>query len=447
MKILIVDDESDICKLIQFMCEDIFPPGIEFVLAYSGNKAIGILDESPDFDICICDHNMSDGTGADLLKHLIKIKSHIKFILCSTVTPLDKPIEYPLKHVYFNIEKPEIGKGIEALFQLLAKDLQNDLKTDENIYVPISLEMLVLLEKAPSDIYIKMSENKYIKCINSLEKFEDIDKNRFLKKIIDNLYTKKGEHSSNTNKIIFEMVSENMAKKNLPLHEKISFSHAKLVGLIKFSGISEDLAAETKKNILETVNIIVSTDLISNYWTKINVRGGYPSNLYSLHATLASVVVKKLNWGSHSAMFKLTIAAFLQDISLDSIALMELCDYKEFLLEIKRFTTEEVKRYNDHPKNSVEILAAFKAIPPDVDRILIEQHEMPDGNGFPRKLNANQIGQLSCVFILTSILAKHILKQKAFFDIEAFVTKIEAQGYGQGNFKDAFAVLKTMKNS
>ncbi|MDD4976047.1 MAG: hypothetical protein PHY93_16955, partial [Bacteriovorax sp.] len=86
-------------------------------------------------------------------------------------------------------------------------------------------------------------------------------------------------------------------------------------------------------------------------------------------------------------------------------------------------------------------------IPPDIDRILLEQHEMPDGNGFPRKLNANQLGPLSCVFILTGILARHVLKEKNSFDVSAFCTLLEEQGYSRGNFKEAFDVIRSMRKN
>ena len=64
MKILIVDDESDIVDIVEYMIQDKFSDPIATLIASSGNEAIKILGESRDIDVCICDHNMAGGMGS-----------------------------------------------------------------------------------------------------------------------------------------------------------------------------------------------------------------------------------------------------------------------------------------------------------------------------------------------------------------------------------------------
>lgn len=445
MKILIVDDESEICEIIEFLVQDHFPKGTQTITANSGNAAIKYLSENTDIDICICDHNMPNGMGTDVIKFLMETKSKTKFVLCSTVVPSDKPTEYPSSGVFSNIQKPDIGGGVESLFQFLGTTTPVKAAVEAEEYIPVSIHLLSLMGKVPADIYIRVSENKYLKCINQFEEFGSVDEDKYKQKQIQVLFTKKGDQIPTVKEVILAAVNSIMHRRNLPLTDKMSIAHSQLVGLIKFSGISAELAEISKNNVQHSMALLMKSPLLMDFWKDLNLLGEYPSRLYTLHSMLASVVVKKLSWYSEATMFKLTLAAFLQDISLDSIPLMEICDYREFLEKEESFSRADVKKFNEHPVRATELLASFKEIPPDIDRLLMEQHEMPDGTGFPRKLSATQIGPMSAVFIMTGIFAKQVLKEGTLFDVGAFASHLEARGYSRGNFKEAFEVIRAMK--
>lgn len=443
MKILIVDDEIEITEIIEFLVQDKFILKTETILACSGNAAIKVLEKMKDIDICICDHNMPDGMGTEVLNYLKKENSKTKFVLCSTVTPIDKPKEYPSQSIYYSIQKPDIESGVDKLVKLVEKEMKPMAKSTKDEFIPVSVQVLSLMDMLPADIFIRMSDNKFIKCLKQNENFNSIDKEKYLQKSIDTLYVKKGEQVPSINSIILSVVQKIMERRNLPLSEKMKMSHTQLMNLINFSGMTPELVEATQKNIEQSVAHLSKSGLVTDFWKEMNLLGEYPSMLYTLHSMLSALVVKKLHWSSNATMYKLTLSSFLKDISLDSIPLIEICDYKEFLEKESHFSGQDIKRYKEHPQKVVDVLATFKDIPPDIDRILFEQHEMPDGSGFPRKLNANQLGPLTCVFILTGIWARHILKDKKEFDLKLFVKHLEDQGYSKGNFKEGFEAIKS----
>lgn len=446
MKILIVDDETDVLEILEFVVQDNFPTDTVILTAHCGSAAKKILADDHSIDFCISDHNMPNGMGFDILRFIVEEKLKTKFVLCSTILSADKPHEYPAEYVFSNVQKPDVGKGVEELFKLIQKGREGErqVRMPEE-FVPISVHVLALMEKTPSDIYIRMSDDKFIKCINASEEFTLSDKEKYLVKSINELFVKKGDQKISINEIILETTQKIMERKNIPLSDKMGIVHSQLVSLINFTGITPELAEASKKNVQQTVVLLMKLPAINEFWRGMNLLGEYPSKVYTLHALLASVIIKKLHWNSEATMFKLTLASFLQDLSLDSIPLMELCDYQEFLSRESTFTRSEIKRYTEHPHNVAKLVASFKEIPPDIDRILLEQHEMPDGNGFPRKLNANQLGPLSCVFIVTGIFARHILRDDENFNLPTFITYLEEKGYSRGNFKEAFDVIKSMK--
>lgn len=66
IRFLIVDDDPDLCELIQ---EELIDEGFETITASSGNEAIKILMDTK-VDIILSDIKMPNGTGVDLAKNV-----------------------------------------------------------------------------------------------------------------------------------------------------------------------------------------------------------------------------------------------------------------------------------------------------------------------------------------------------------------------------------------
>ena len=445
MNVLIVDDEVDIVEIMKFLVEAKFPEDTEVYFAYSGFEAINVLKNTK-IDLCISDHNMPNGNGDEVFKYIITNKLSMNFVLCSSFTPSQMPELYPAHLIYHHIEKPSIVEGVNVLAEKVKSSLPSSSshKIFKERYISVRLDFLLLLEKTPTDIYIRVSENKYLKCLNTNEMFTIEDNAKYLSKDISRLYVQVPFNHDYLDKLIFKALNKVMANKNITLGEKMMISHSHLTQLINFSGMSEELASVTKENIEQSVSIIMENKLLDNFWKKLNLMGDYPAKLYSLHAMLASVIAKKLKWSTNTTMFKLTLAAFLQDITLSTLNVMKIYDYLNFLEVEFSLSPEEIKNFLEHPMKAKLLIDSFSSIPPDIDKIILEQHEMPDGSGFPRNLNANQISQLSCLFILSGILAKNVIEEGENFQVKNFIEKFEQLGYSKGNFKDSFNVIKSM---
>ena len=112
MKILIVDDENDVAEIMSFLIQDLTEISVETNVKNNGNDAILELEQD-EYDYCICDHNMPNGSGDKVLQYIISKKLKARFILCSTVTPKTHPLIYSKNKIFFNIEKPHVISGIE----------------------------------------------------------------------------------------------------------------------------------------------------------------------------------------------------------------------------------------------------------------------------------------------------------------------------------------------
>ena len=79
-KLLIVDDEVDLCQVLSWDFEDY---KMEVTLAYSGNQAIELL-KNQQFDILLTDIKMPDGDGVELLEYIHSSAVELKAIFLMT---------------------------------------------------------------------------------------------------------------------------------------------------------------------------------------------------------------------------------------------------------------------------------------------------------------------------------------------------------------------------
>ena len=83
-------------------------------------------------------------------------------------------------------------------------------------------------------------------------------------------------------------------------------------------------------------------------------------------------------------------------------------------------------------------------VPANVDIILAQHHERPDGSGFPRSLASNYIAPLSAVFIVAHDLADFVLSSGSDFKMASFLDQMRPH-YNFGQFKKIFVVLENLK--
>ena len=80
-------------------------------------------------------------------------------------------------------------------------------------------------------------------------------------------------------------------------------------------------------------------------------------------------------------------------------------------------------------------------LPPDVDSIILEHHERPDGTGVPKQLTANQIKPLSSIFIFAHDIVDIIFsleQQGESPSKEAVIKNLNTKLYNVSNFKKSY---------
>jgi response regulator RpfG family c-di-GMP phosphodiesterase len=148
------------------------------------------------------------------------------------------------------------------------------------------------------------------------------------------------------------------------------------------------------------------------------------------------------------ALGKIALAAILQDIHLENDEFIRVRSINDSYL--KTFTEEEQQQFLEHPEKAAVIARIFNGFS-EVDFILLEHHERPTGDGFPKGINASSLTAISCIFILvTNIVAKIAQNPNYSTTVLKDIVKQFKTTFTSGNFKEPFKslekIVKEMKD-
>ena len=182
-KILIVEDEEEAREVIVFIVNSKIKATI--YESANGQDAIEKIKEIKDFDLVICDYRMPELNGDVVYKYIKDNKLNIPYVLCSADSPTT--IEaFKDEKIFGFIIKPFISKGISDIICTLF----NDKTIEVPEYVPLSSSLFKSIPIYPSDLYIKLSDSKYVKVFNKGSTYDEEELKRYKTRGVEHLYVK-----------------------------------------------------------------------------------------------------------------------------------------------------------------------------------------------------------------------------------------------------------------
>lgn len=454
-KVLVAEDDEILSCLYEMLLKSEITNSV--YLAKDGSMAAKLLSEETGINLVISDFDMPYKNGDSLYLQDIKNKN-IPTLLITGRTRYEIPhlneFESDSKLNQYLQKPADIPKLLECLTSYKNEYRLKLNKTKEyqhtnfekylriNDFTCIPIKTLQKYGEHSIDVYIKLHQDKLTKIIakanaQTLDKkmLQDYESKGFLE-----LYLKKEDFLSISNTMI-EQIKSNARDKNkitptelAGLQLNISFKN------LEQFGISEDQ--------ISTVNTILEDTLHTAFSDKnIEVKVKSLMKNYSYHTShsvllmyVASNIIKKTNLPYQPTLKKISLAAFFHDLSLDAQAvdseLIEMNPKKEGLSNLE-------KRLIEHPRQSALLLKKIKTDTfNEVEKIIEEHHENPNGTGYPRGLNANQIGVLSALFILSHEITNNLYRHNYNKEMLSLMLKNAAKDYSQGNYKNFYEAAK-----
>jgi response regulator RpfG family c-di-GMP phosphodiesterase len=454
MKVLYIEDDPNIAEIYLLMIKDRFPE-IEINHIDNGQEALVEIKRTPEkFDLIISDYKLANISGADIFEFVSGQMLGIPFIILSG---LDCSSDPKFKNFFDShvrnalLLKPvSIGEltekiewcvgGENDLLKIYNKAAQNN---DEK--VPMRSDAFMKINSVPCDIYLKLRDEKFIKIINQGELFEGRLIHKLIMKGVTHFYINRSELSSYGESVNSTIHFALKAKKNKSEVQKSQLTN-KAIEILKNNllkcGFNSGALKVAEEIVKIQIEMIESSTELDSYLAKFqNFR-----KLNTDHTRLVSFIVvsilQEIGWNSDSTLHKMCMAALLHDLSLPDGILEKMVDPEK----MKTLTDDEKKSYMSHPEESAHLAKHFESIAVGVEQYILEHHELPDGTGFPNKLNFNHIHPLSATLHLADLVADLLWEYE--FDSEKVAEEISTrrQFYQRGHFRKPYdALVQTLK--
>ncbi len=116
--------------------------------------------------------------------------------------------------------------------------------------------------------------------------------------------------------------------------------------------------------------------------------------------------------------------------------------YEAFIKKKDTLSAEDQEAYLEGPEYSAMITREDENNSPDIEKILIQQKELPSGEGFPNKVKGPALAPLSCLFIICHELVDYIIENEKW-SYKEFLSRYKSMYMGQ-YFSKVFGVIQDL---
>jgi HD-GYP domain-containing protein (c-di-GMP phosphodiesterase class II) len=148
-----------------------------------------------------------------------------------------------------------------------------------------------------------------------------------------------------------------------------------------------------------------------------------------------------MTWDSPNTHYKLSLAAFLHDLAVKTPPLERVTTLEQLADAVA--TEAEKNAFREHPHEAASLARQMKDFPGDVDHIIAQHHELPNGGGFPLGINHTKISPLAAVFVVAHFVTEELFEVREAFSLKECVGRLE-QIYTQGYFRRVITALKEL---
>jgi putative nucleotidyltransferase with HDIG domain len=430
-RVLVVDDDQVFRAII---CDSLKERGYATEEASDGAAAAKAI-KAGNFDLVVSDIMMPQMTGIELLKWVSDKKLAIPIILLTGFSELYEMSEALQLGAAAFLPKPfRRDELLGAIKTALSSQEEIPSTTDlDDGFCKISIEDFVCGSMININIYVRLSEKKYVKIAHT---GQDITTEQIA------VYKEKGLSYLHVTKDDFKTYIGLGSKLSTAISKNSEISKARKLNFLRHSAeiitqhfFCNEIDGEVMshaKNIVETsVSLLADNPDAFKLLESLNQESDYTyahSVGVSFHAAL---IGKRLKWLSPLTLYKISLAGLLHDIGKKEIP-------KEVLNKPRHELSQtEISLLETHTSRGMEILNQLKDIPSDVIQVALQHHENAIGTGYPYRLKANKTHPLArviavadefCYLALPSLTGKGLPAKEALEKLVTFHTeKLDAE--------------------
>jgi HD-GYP domain-containing protein (c-di-GMP phosphodiesterase class II) len=334
-----------------------------------------------------------------------------------------------------------------------ARTTESALGRGDGDYSRINTNLLLRVSPLKAPVYIRLSSTKYVKLFQEGDVFDTADLEKYLHtKKVDYFFLQNGEVAEFVSKLkddLFKIIEAaagsgpKLAKVQGEIGESVHETVKELIGNL---GVTPEVQEVVRASVDMAVKAMGRSPRLAGLLTRLKAdRKNYISSHSMMLGEISCAIAAAAGWHSEQTFYKLNLASFLHDITLKNNDLATVQTLEELTSRKLEFTDEELREFREHPSKAAELARQFTEVPPDVDVIIAQHHERPDGSGFPRGLTHSSISPLGAAFLVGHDLLLYILARgDSGWTVQGFLESVEGRYVGN-NFRKIIKVMQDLK--
>jgi hypothetical protein len=320
---------------------------------------------------------------------------------------------------------------------------ERSIDLDKNDCVAVKIKNFYRFDQMNYDVYLEQGDGKFLRVITKGEKFPQSLVQRYARLGTKELFLQKEMRVKFLDEAVNDLLrilSDGISDTGLIYHTQIAGSCI-VHEYIRTIGICKNIIKLCEKIVEVTHEVYKTKHSIRDILRDYPLVDGDLAEQSILTAYICEALLKGIGWSSDLSRVKLGLASIIHDCPLENCDLQKIVSLKD--PSIIKFTEEEIRSYCKHPKIAAEVAKHFTNHT-EIDFVIAQHHELPNGTGFPEGLNAHQIPTLSCIFILSNNFVKELINcDWTPITIRAIFSSFREK-YNTGNFRDPLVALEKL---
>jgi response regulator RpfG family c-di-GMP phosphodiesterase len=309
-------------------------------------------------------------------------------------------------------------------------------KLTEGLYTKIKITRFLNFNNVCCDVFFKLRAEKYLKFIHSDDLYEHDRIDQYIEKAVKYLYILTEDYAAFSGSFS-KLIMSRLEAKNLSSDQRSTLelaSYQDIHDQLGTLGVNDRTINQAQATIKSSVGLIKSDPDLAELFENLMKGKNYISEHSLLLSYICSHIALSTSWGSPTTLEKLCMAAMVHDIGLPDPVLAE--QTASYGTEgLKALDPETAELIREHPAVAAALIKSGKTNIPDVDNIIIQHHELPDGSGYPYGRNGQSISPLSAIFIIAEHFVHRIYNTPANeVNFPSIVAEFEER-FNRGNFK------------
>lgn len=449
MKALFICDDKEEWSFLTNLFHAHFT-SVKLVCVLKGQEALDTLMFESNFSVIIIECSLRDSDPTELAENIFETIGPRPLLFVGTPAMIKDRVkeeffnEYDMVSIYNKPYRPE--ELTEAIQEALGWAKQQEfeesvVELDPDQFLPLKLRNFYLYDQVPFDVYIELTKTKFLKAISANKKYHQSQIQDFGKRNIKYLYLEKNEHlnflENSLKKIslsLHQIGNQDTTKRMQTLVAAVLVIHQ----YIKDVGVSDSLKDFVDLVIKNFGKVIDENQSLNQILLSFPFEHGDLAEQAVLKGILCEFMVRAMGWRSDSTRSKTGLAAIIHDVFIEREE-WAVITYKDHP-HLDDITDEERETFLAHPKRAGETAQYFTQYP-DVDFIVEQHHEQPDGTGFPRGINTGKITKVSAIFIIANnFVIQTVVNGLTRGTIGNIMQSFKGL-YTVGNFKEPFGLL------